>query len=221
MKTKHLFIEFLIIFFIFVLPPLIFASKSDPHAITRLTFFSLVELAFCLLIIFQYRFLEKDLPEEEKSKRKRAKFIKNLYWWAIALGCLKLVYASLETCIYVFKIPSPAHTPLKISGAKWIFTITNICISALYEETLYRRFIPDCLVKFSQEKKIPTIIAEILSILIFAFSHRYLGHPAVINAAVCGTILRICCIKTNSIKAGTIAHAIYNFTLVLFSVTIT
>lgn len=221
MKTKHLFIEFLVIFPIFVLPPLVFVSKADPFAICRLSMFSIVELLLCALIHFQYRYQEKDLPQDEKTKKKNFRFIKTLYWWAIALGCLMLVYAAMELSTFIFRFSSEKRTQLKINGAsKWIFTIANICISALYEETLYRKFIPDCLVKFSETKKIPSLPAEIVSILIFAFSHRYLGIPAVVNAAICGTILRICCVKTDSIRAGTIAHSIYNFTLVLFSVTI-
>lgn len=221
MKTKHLFLEFSIIFLIFVLPPIIFVSEPDPLAITRLSVFSLVELLLCALILFQSHYLEKDLPQNEKSKKKNSRFIKTLYWWALALGCLMIVYAAIETCSVIFSLKGDIRNPLKIQGAKkWIITAANICISALYEETLYRKFIPDSLIAFSEKKKISSIPAEFISVTIFAFSHRYMGIPAVINAAICGTILRICCRKTDSIRAGTIAHAVYNFTLVLFSVSI-
>lgn len=221
MKTKYLFIEFSVIFLVFVLPPLVFVSQPDPFAITRFSIFSLVELMLCALLYFQSRYLEKALPEDEQKKIKNLRYIKTLYWWALTLGCLMLVYAFIEVLANFLKISAESHEPLKINSAhKWIFTILNICVSALYEESLYRKFIPECLIKFSEKKHIPPVLPEILSILIFAFSHRYLGIPAVINAAVCGTILRISCIKTDSIRAGTIAHAVYNFTLVIFSVSI-
>ncbi len=65
--------------------------------------------------------------------------------------------------------------------------------------------------------KIRIFVLESICILIFAFSHRNNGILAVINAFFCGIILRLSCIKTQSIFPGMLAHFSYNTILVLFN----
>lgn len=72
----------------------------------------------------------------------------------------------------------------------------------------------------SKSNKIQNVIIfliEFLCVVIFAFSHRYLGFISVLNAFFCGIVLRLTCKKTKSIMPGTIAHFSYNFILILFN----
>jgi len=60
------------------------------------------------------------------------------------------------------------------------------------------------------------LFTEAVPVLVFAFSHRYLGMPAVLNALIAGIFLRICFLKSGSIFSGFAAHFLYNiFMLVL------
>ena len=70
---------------------------------------------------------------------------------------------------------------------------------------------------FVKHEKALTAIVEGSCALLFAFSHRYMGIPAVINALLCGIVLRICYKKTGSIFCGTAAHGCYNLTLLAFA----
>ena len=71
--------------------------------------------------------------------------------------------------------------------------------------------------KNTQNKITQIYIPEIITIILFALGHKYLGIFAVINACIACVILRICYIKTKNIFAGTIAHFMYNFvSLLLF-----
>ena len=60
-------------------------------------------------------------------------------------------------------------------------------------------------------------LIESACILIFAFSHHHNGIFSVINAFFCGIILRLSCIKTQSVFPGMAAHFSYNTILVLFN----
>ncbi|MCF0126639.1 MAG: CPBP family intramembrane metalloprotease [Clostridia bacterium] len=54
------------------------------------------------------------------------------------------------------------------------------------------------------------IDCEIISLILFALGHIYLGLLAVINAAFAYFILRLCYKKTGSLIPGITAHFIYN-----------
>ena len=108
---------------------------------------------------------------------------------------------------------SSNYTPLN-----YVFLLVNLFVGAFYEEVIYREFLPETLLSFTGERKIPGIIAECSCIIIFALSHRYLGLMAVINALLGGIALRICRRKSLSIWAGTAAHFLYNAILLIFAI---
>lgn len=115
-------------------------------------------------------------------------------------------------------------------------------ISAFWEETLYRLFFPTALLIFSgnfrsrflekrdengickNEKflKIYDIgtrcIVELLCVVIFAVGHRYLGRIAVLNALLCGIVLRIFYLKNKSILYSFSAHFLYNIFILLLTI---
>ncbi len=106
-----------------------------------------------------------------------------------------------------------------------IFCILNFFFSAFYEETIYRIAFPKFLQLYlmmivskickneisCRKSMIINYSCEVLAILVFAFSHFYLGIFSVINAAFAQVVLRLCYKKTNSVLAGTTTHFVYNF----------
>ena len=97
------------------------------------------------------------------------------------------------------------------------YVVLCLFVSALYEELLYRQFLPDeavCIISQSSKSgispKFLRLATEIVIIAIFALGHRYLGLWAVVNALCAGVILRFFCIRTGSFLSGFIAHYIYN-----------
>ena len=116
----------------------------------------------------------------------------------------------------VFLPPAAPHTFPQYSLCILIFIF-----SAFYEEILYRMYLPAVLSKFLNlnfSTRVSASTGEILSIVVFAFSHRYLGYYAVLNAAAAALFLRICYKKSGSIFPGTAAHFLYNIMMLSFAV---
>lgn len=115
-------------------------------------------------------------------------------------------------------------------------------ISAFWEETLYRLFFPTALLIFSGnfrsrflEKRdkngicknekflkiydaVTRCFVETLCVVVFAYGHRYLGGIAVLNALLCGIVLRIFYLKNKSILYGFSAHFLYNIFILLLTI---
>ena len=91
----------------------------------------------------------------------------------------------------------------------------NLAAGAFYEEVLYREFLPETAILLGAGGRL-RIAAEVTVIAVFAFSHLYMGIPAVVNAALCGTVLRLCFVKTGSVAAGFLAHFTYNMLVMVF-----
>ena len=90
-----------------------------------------------------------------------------------------------------------------------------LACAALYEELLYRCYLPEMLQRVL--KKLPhrlqAFLTEIIPLLLFSSAHHYLGIAAVINALCAGIVLRHCVLKTQSIIPSTVAHALYNIAI--------
>lgn len=62
-------------------------------------------------------------------------------------------------------------------------------------------------------------VTELISVLVFAFSHRYAGWASVLNSFIAGIALRKCYLKSKNIFTGFAAHFLYNvFMLCLLSI---
>lgn len=95
--------------------------------------------------------------------------------------------------------------------------ILSTCIAALYEEVLYRWYGPKLFQSFwfalspepqGQNKVFFRI--EVVLVVTFALSHGYGGWPAIGNALVAGSVLRLCTICTDGPIPGFFAHLAYN-----------
>ncbi len=222
MKLKYLSAEFLLIFLILVLPPLL-ASPSDAAVpLPQLSWSRIQSLLIAILLKLQ---LDRELHPRPCQP------LQGLSLATVSFGLLMLVYAAIELVLTIIagisgQAPSIQALAPPLGAGQWLLATAALAIGAFYEECLYRAFLPEIslLILLRLGKKISdrhrkAILrtTEIPCILIFALSHRYLGPLAIVNALLCGTILRICYRKSGGLLCGTAAHFCYNITVLLFS----
>lgn len=209
MKKKYLIIEFFIVFALLIIPPL-FSGPENTSFSPALKPDTIAQFLISLMFYFQFR---KLYPAANKIKS----IISSMWWWALALGYMLICFAVI---IIIQKYFFPETFRQTITAEKSIAyalkAILLLASGAFYEEILYRQFFPDTLITILPDRRIIRIAAETVCILIFAFSHRYLGWFSVINAASCGIILRVCRKKTGTVLCGTISHFIYNCLMLCF-----
>ena len=222
MKLKYLSLEFLLFFLFLALPPLLTPVSHTVHQPPRFSLASVQTLAIAILITVQ---LKNELP------RKSCPLFQCISTSTITFGALMLIYAFVElggvTLMNLLKLGAMPSGTRTLSGLRqWLSAVAALAVGAFYEECLYRAFLPEIPLRimalakkevFVKHEKALTAIVEGSCALLFAFSHRYMGIPAVINALLCGIVLRICYKKTGSIFCGTAAHGCYNLTLLAFS----
>ncbi len=222
MKLKYLSAEFLFIFLILALPPLLTASSGNPPAAPRFSLANAETLAIAILLCFQLR---RELPRPPCPAFRKVSIA------TVTFGVLMLAYAVVELGGTVLSLllgqgePLAASRPIAGAG-QWLLATAALASGAFYEECLYRAFLPEIPLLlldragntwFQGHKKPLAAGIEAFCIIVFALSHRYLGMLAVTNALLCGTVLRVCYRKSGGILCGTAAHFCYNMTLLLFS----
>lgn len=221
MKIHYKKIEFAIVFLLLVLPPVFVTSVQDTAFSFNISNFIFIQAAIAFLLDFQQKkFFDKEdpandfapPPEKTEVKKFNGK-IKIFSQGAITFGLLFLVFAIFQTAAYFFPelqskgISAQIKSPSDIY--EYLSCIITVVICAYYEEVLYRQYFPSCLYDFYSDKKF-SVMVEAFPILFFAASHLYLGWIGVVNALLCGIILRRCTLKTGSIYTGTVIHIIYN-----------
>ncbi|MBP5450646.1 MAG: CPBP family intramembrane metalloprotease [Treponema sp.] len=219
MKNKYILIEWIGVLIFLVLPPLLVNPGSSATIANNGEFSPYIFLRLIIAIFLycqQIYVIKKSLGDKASRFRRLVLFCT---WSALCLGLLMIVQALMQALAMVFPVN---HEEIGFSSTftalNYILLFINLFAGAFYEEVIYREFLPETLLLFTGERKIPGIIAESSCILIFALSHRYLGLMAVINALLGGIILRVCRKKSLSIWAGTAAHFLYNAILLLFAI---
>ncbi|MDD7268383.1 MAG: CPBP family intramembrane metalloprotease [Treponema sp.] len=99
----------------------------------------------------------------------------------------------------------------------------NFGFSAIYEEVLYRAYLPEALILLfrinvkenTKFKYISLFFAEAIGALLFAFAHIYAGWLSVLNAILAHLILRLIYRKTGNIYINITAHWLYNLLILL------
>lgn len=224
----------ILIFFIMTLIPVLMPIfvVSDSPAFTEWAFpLQRVYLAmFALILLVLNPELRANKNPEEKTEEnsgtetgetavQKVSFLKKILFAAGTFLVLVIISFLLQK-IGNLVSHSPLSPVVKPSEPKTIFyCVLNFLLSAFYEETVYRFFIPEALLyltrNFKDRKMIQTD-CEILSCMLFALGHVYLGILSVINGALAYVVLRYCFKKTKSLVPGTAAHFLYNlFQLVL------
>lgn len=222
MKKRYILIEFLLVFLFLVLPPLFVKASSGISKTLTFTPAAAVQLlvAVFLQMHFVYFLRPANNASSVNSAKKAGRIFTVSFWWSITLGSLMLIFALMQTLSFFIE-QNAHHTMQSVTSVfAWISVTVSVAIAAFYEEALYRQFLPEVsaiLLVGKINKKIFFHFIEVLVILIFAFSHRYLGFIPVLNAFACGAVLRLCYRKTGSIWTGALAHFTYNMTLIIFS----
>ena len=220
---KH--IDYFLILVFFVIPP-IFTTGTAEYSAAAPVLALLIHAALCAYIICKIKFSTEKQPFriDRKLILSRAivtfvalcMLIMNSFAWNAA--------ATVTAATGIFNTESSEIVKIVPEGAAEIaYTVLSLLIAALYEELLYRWFLPEeikyifssdsTMSKSKQTAKTLRILFEILIILLFALGHRYLGIWAVLNAFTAGCILRFICVRTDSVISGFIAHFAYNLLL--------
>lgn len=236
-------LQFFLILLIFVLPP-IFAGTPPAEAVNlgRPSFFVLINFLAALFLCLQRNFKEKaeGLQEGGGHKLVKAAFYSSAF--LISFGSLLLlgVFSKLLADATGAGVQTAFVAP---SG----FLERALCVfsffaGAFYEETLYRRYLPDALgaigamasqkakeaaasgenvasprsaaktESFASPRRARLVFwgTEAACVVLFALAHRWQGWPAVLDALLGGTVLRLCAVKCKSLKPGIAAHFLYN-----------
>ena len=247
MFLKGLFIQYLITIIAFVIPPFFNSNEFSIERLISFSPFIIFQILISLLYFFQYikikkqNLLEKNILLKQKvaevsetnltETNKTVRIINFLKYTSITLGLLLLTHCAFQFLQMLFLSSQSSNSANlngnlkeKINFIHWAIIFVNLLVSAFYEEVIYRMFLPEYLhlfckkIKSCKAKKIVAFICEFLVILCFAFSHFYLGIIPVLNAFICGLILRICFIKSEGITSGFCAHFIYNLLLTIFTI---
>ena len=206
MKKQHLILEFIIISAWFVFPP-IFISPIPASGGWHVSVGILSELAAALYLYKQYGRAVRNSTAQKIISAGAA---------SLAFGQLCTVAAVIQLLSNVLHIQGPAQ-PLPDGITEYALCSAAFAISAFFEEMVYRLYLPS--LSAHVPDRLRFFAAEVCPIMLFALAHRYLGLPAVINAAAGGFFLRRCIKKCGSAVPGACAHFLYNiFTLILLKV---
>lgn len=111
------------------------------------------------------------------------------------------------------------------SARYFLLCAAAFLLSAFYEETIYRAYLPLILRRvFCLLPRIkglaPKIASEAVPVLLFACAHKYSGLASVFNALVAAAVLRLCFVRSRSLAACIGVHSVYNMLqLVLIAAT--
>lgn len=210
---------FSIISIFFVIPPL-FVDGQFVQSIDFSTF-SFINFYHFIIAIFLVYFYKNSF---ENFSLNTKYILKNFFGLIISFLIILLVSKLLNYIAFQFFdnensiISNSVFVNKPESFAEYFVSILNLIFASFFEETIYRFYLPVFLIRLFVNKfsnpKLKTILFLILEsfvLLIFAFSHRYLGSFSVINAGIAHLIFRITFIYTKNIYTTSIAHFIYNF----------
>lgn len=215
MKIHRFFVQILIFFCIllfFVFPPIFSKNNFQSSFNWNFNYFSFF-YSICGLFIYLYFYKKKDLVY------KNNKFL-NIGYGIKTFGILFIIQAILQLINYYFSFQEENLLISKPNSIIFYFIILiNFFSASLYEELLYRIYLPESLLMFCKKinnKIFSKIIPEIISIILFGLGHLYLGFIAVINAIISGIFLRLCYTKTHSLFINVLVHFLYNVITFMF-----
>lgn len=213
--------DFFILLAAFAIPP-VFNSGQNIGQISGQASYSaaapipilLLYGAVCSYVLFKMKFGLKDFRAFSVKS-----FFAKILVMTISLVCLLILNAMLWNFMagYFSSEQLEIEKVMPDGAFSRIHVVISLFIAALYEELLYRKFLPEealSMLPKSAQCRVPSTMirffAELSIILIFALGHRYLGMWAVINAFCAGMILRFFCVRTGSFLSGFVAHFVYN-----------
>ncbi|WP_178843672.1 CPBP family intramembrane glutamic endopeptidase [uncultured Treponema sp.] len=226
MKKMLFATEFFLVSLIFLLPPLtFFPGKSTPAPQEiKLTFFCLSETLVCVLLLFHH----KDLYLKKYKFTQKPDVFTRHSAVLLSFGILIFISIIFQIILCLLKRHFQENTGSFLdlvppsSPLLWLSFFSALLCGAFCEEFLYRFYLPDFGSELFPVNRFP--FWEVLSVLVFGFSHSYLGIAGILNAISCGTILRLLFLKTKSLAASAGVHFFYNlftaFSAIFFSSTL-
>ena len=202
---------FLLIFFLFIVPPFFSAAVSPDRPLFGGWSFPwmqlLLALAVTVLLVFYY----------EKSD-KRTLIIFPVLFTSGMLFSVALFCSFLSQAFFAGTGGVDGNSVVSPVGAlQWFFCLIYFACAAYYEEVLYRFYFSDALFTLLEKKisrkgalRFTAILCEVLGLLAFAFAHLYLGWISVLNAALAHVFLRLCFKKSGKLWPCVVSHFIYN-----------
>lgn len=138
-----------------------------------------------------------------------------------------LTLAGIYICIlpigFITVLLEPELDNRMVYGAGWTFSnyrliplVFAVCIATGYAEEIFFR---SYLFKSLQKVGTGTIPAAVITTLLFGSGHLYEGYYAFAATSVIGAVLMIIFIKTKSIHTVAIGHGLYNFSVLMISMT--
>lgn len=227
--TEILFFSIISLFF--VIPPLFVNTPSVQHI--DFTLFSVQNLSHFVIAIFIFVFYKKSVENDEKFTTKILKYL--IYFFVIFILLFGISFiCNFSAQKLLNSENSFVNSQVFVENPQGFFDflicIFNLLFAAFFEEVIYRFYIPFGIKNFlfrkvfdeNQSKsytifeKSILLFIEIVTMLIFSFSHKYLGIFSVVNAAVAHLVLRFSFIRSKSLIPSTLAHFFYNFVSLMF-----
>lgn len=207
MKNHSLKIEigtFLTILFLFIVPSLLPKLSADESNLFIQWSFPYIQILLGIFALLIFLFFCDDYKKITFFRFPAVLTVGSLFFVALII---KYISVKFNPSSEEFNVALPD------TFVKWLFCILNFLFAAFYEEIIYRFYFIDALKKLLSDKlnaKVVNYSCEIAGLLIFAFSHYYLGWLAVLNAFFGHLILRFCYKRNNCIYPCVTAHFIYN-----------
>lgn len=227
--TEILFFSIISLFF--VIPPLFVNAPSVQHI--DFTLFSVQNLSHFLIAVFIFVFYKKSVENDEQISTKILKYL--IYFVVIFILLFGISFiCNFSAQKLLNSENSFVNSQVFVENPQGFFDflicIFNLLFAAFFEEVIYRFYIPFGIKNFlfrkvfdeNQSKsytifeKSILLFIEIVTMLIFSFSHKYLGIFSVVNAAVAHLVLRFSFIRSKSLIPSTLAHFFYNFVSLMF-----
>lgn len=217
MKTQN-FKAFEIVFFIFIVTfwifPPFFIEKAQEGVFEAV--YPLSTFVNFSLSVFIY-FLFSHFREKKEISR-----INTISEAMIAIGFIFLFSAIFNAFLHFgfFFGGTRAVVFPKGSFLNVLNCIFGTFFAAFSEEVLYRFYLPSQILSFfgsKSEKKAVRFSVESVCVFVFALSHLNSGVLNVVFAAISGTVLRRCFLKTNNLILVALIHGFYNFVTIIVS----
>lgn len=195
---------FLLIIFLFIVPPFFAASVSPGRPLFSLWGFPWYQLLLALLsgvLLFFYY---------EKTDRRTLIIFPVLFTFG-------MLFSVSLFCRFLAEVTGLSDGDLSVSKPEgvlqWSFCLINFLCAAFYEEVLYRFYFIDelfVLVTHKKQWRFSRLMCEALGLLCFAFAHLYMGWISVLNAALAHVFLRLCFKRFGKLWTCVASHFIYN-----------
>lgn len=135
----------------------------------------------------------------------------------LCFGVLCLSAAIFEGIAILLQKNDAPLPPFPNNAFQCFLFILKIPCAAFFEEVIYRLFLPISLKAIfargdeeSVKNRRLSFLCEILSLILFAAGHFYLGVFGFLNALIGGIALRVCLVRTKSLWLTAGLHTAYN-----------